>query len=49
MTIKNYKTTQINNQTIIWFEENGLRYSFTEDLANADYQKYLQSLDNSAE
>ena len=26
---------------IIWYEENGVRYSFPSDPANADYQAYL--------
>ena len=28
-------------QEIIWYEENGLRVSFTADPANSDYQAYL--------
>ena len=26
---------------VIWYEENGFRFSFTADPANADYQAYL--------
>jgi len=26
---------------IIWYEENGFRYSFPADPANSDYQRYL--------
>ena len=26
---------------VIWYEENGVRYSFTADPANSDYQAYL--------
>ena len=28
----------------IWYEENGVRYSFGQDLANTDYQAYLEHL-----
>ena len=26
---------------VIWYEENGFRYSFMPDPSNADYQRYL--------
>jgi hypothetical protein len=26
---------------VIWYEENGIRVSFLPDLANAEYQRYL--------
>ena len=26
---------------VIWYEENGFRYSFGQDPANSDYQAYL--------
>ena len=26
----------------IWYEENGVRYSFGQDPANSDYQAYLE-------
>lgn len=29
----------------IWYEEDGVRYSFMPDPANSDYQAYLKSLD----
>jgi len=29
-------------QDIIWYEENGIRYSFIKDPANSDYQAYLE-------
>lgn len=32
---------------IIWYEENGLRVSFTKNLDNSDYQDYLKYLDES--
>ena len=28
-------------QEVIWYEENGVRYSFLADPANSDYQRYL--------
>jgi hypothetical protein len=31
---------------IIWYEENGFRYSFVKDPANSDYQAYLRWLEN---
>ena len=38
---KQYTVEQFNGQTVIWYEENGVRYSFTDDPANSDYQAYL--------
>ena len=39
---RQYKTQNINGITIIWYDENGYRYSFTnQDEANTDYQEYL--------
>ena len=38
---REYNVEEIMGQTIIWYEENGVRYSFTNDPANADYQAYL--------
>ena len=32
---------------IIWYEENGVRYSFMPDPANSDYQAYLAHLTES--
>ena len=29
---------------VIWYEENGFRYSFGQDPANSDYQAYLEHL-----
>lgn len=44
MDIK-YNVEEMNGQTIIWYELNGVRYSFGTDSANSDYQAYLKSLD----
>lgn len=33
--------TDDRGNTTIWYEENGLRVSFSADPANADYQAYL--------
>jgi hypothetical protein len=38
---KEYNIENVMGQAIIWFEENGVRYSFTADPANSDYQRYL--------
>ena len=45
--VRSYKMTRQYNidnsmgQEIIWYEEDGVRYSFTADPANSDYQRYL--------
>jgi hypothetical protein len=39
------KTYNIDNsmgQEVIWYEEDGVRYSFIADPANSDYQAYLK-------
>jgi hypothetical protein len=41
---KEYNTQETPHGLIIWYEENGFRFSFTEDPANSDYQEYLESL-----
>ena len=38
---KQYTVEEFNCQTTIWYEENGVRYSFPADPANSDYQRYL--------
>ena len=38
----------VEDTGIIWYEENGFRYSFAQDPANSDYQAYLKSLDETA-
>jgi len=38
---KNYNVEEVNGYTVIWYEENGVRYSFAADEANSDYQRYL--------
>ena len=43
MTIKYNVENSMGNE-IIWYEQNGVRYSFTADPANPDYQAYLESL-----
>ena len=47
--MRNYNVIQddLNNCQIIWYEENGVRYSFTDkNPANSDYQRYLRWLEN---
>lgn len=48
MENKQYTVEEILGQKVIWYEENGVRYSFGEDLANSDYQEYLKSLDEAS-
>ena len=31
----------VENNGVIWYEQNGVRVSFTADPANSDYQAYL--------
>lgn len=47
--MKNYnKEISPDGKEVIWYEEDGVRYSFGTDLANSDYQAYLKSLDEAA-
>jgi hypothetical protein len=39
---KEYNIEEINGITVIWYEENGVRYSFGTDPGNTDYQAYLK-------
>jgi len=43
--MKNYNVQEINGNTVIWYEENGVRCSFGTDPTNSDYQAYLKSLE----
>ena len=36
------KEYTVEETGIIWYEENGVRYSFPADQANSDYQAYLK-------
>jgi len=38
---RQYNIEEIRGKEIIWYEENGVRYSFIADPANSDYQAYL--------
>ena len=38
---KQYNVEETKFGKTIWYEENGVRYSFTEDPDNSDYQAYL--------
>ena len=38
--------TNIYGQEVIWYEEDGFRYSFIADPANSDYQAYLKHLED---
>jgi hypothetical protein len=35
------KQYTVEDNGVIWYEENGFRVSFMPDLANSDYQAYL--------
>jgi hypothetical protein len=35
------KQYTVEENGVIWYEENGVRYSFPADPANSDYQRYL--------
>jgi hypothetical protein len=43
---RQYNTDNLMGQEVIWYEEDGVRYSFTADPANSDYQRYLRWLEN---
>jgi hypothetical protein len=42
---RQYNIDKSIGQDIIWYEEDGVRYSFIADPANSDYQAYLLSLE----
>jgi hypothetical protein len=44
MDIK-YNIEEIYGQTVIWYEKDGVRYSFGTNPDNSDYQAYLKSLE----
>ena len=44
----NIETTPFGNE-VIWYEENGIRYSFQKDPANSDYQAYLRWINGEEE
>jgi hypothetical protein len=46
---RQYNLEQINGTNVIWYEEDGFRYSFTDDPANSDYQAYLRWLNGEEE
>jgi hypothetical protein len=39
------KKYTVEENGVIWYEEDGVRYSFEADPANSDYQAYLLSLE----
>jgi hypothetical protein len=43
------KQYNVEDNGIIWYEENGVRYSFAQDEANPDYQRYLRWLNGEEE
>ncbi len=38
---RQYNVEETDFGQVIWYEENGVRYSFPQDPANSDYQRYL--------
>jgi hypothetical protein len=43
---RQYNVEETDFGQFIWYQENGVRYSFTADPANSDYQRYLAWLEN---
>jgi hypothetical protein len=43
--MKEYNLEDFSGQTIIWYEENAFRVSFTQDANSTEYQEYLASLE----
>jgi hypothetical protein len=41
---RQYNVETYRDKEVVWYEENGVRYSFTADSANFDYQTYLESI-----
>jgi hypothetical protein len=39
---RKYNIDNSMGQNVIWYEEDGVRYSFVADPANSDYQAYLE-------
>jgi hypothetical protein len=48
MENKQYTIEEILGQKVIWYEEDGIRYSFGTNPSNRDYQEYLKSLDETS-
>jgi hypothetical protein len=45
--MRNYnKVVSPDGREVIWYEENGVRYSFGTDPSNSDYQEYLEYLED---
>ena len=41
---KQYNVEEFNGIQVIWYEENGFRYSFGANESNPDYREYLATL-----
>jgi hypothetical protein len=39
---RKYNVENVMGLEVIWYEKDGVRYSFTADPANSDYQAYLK-------
>lgn len=46
--MRKYNVEEIMGSTVIWYEEEGVRYSFGTDATNSDYQAYLASSNEAA-
>jgi hypothetical protein len=44
--MREYNKTTTESGDVIWYEENGYRFSFPADESNADYQRYLRWLED---
>ena len=38
---RKYNVEEVMGKKVIWYEEDGVKYSFGENEDNADYQRYL--------
>jgi len=45
---RQYNVETYRDKEVIWYEEDGIRYSFPTDPSNSDYQAYLKSLEEQA-
>jgi hypothetical protein len=46
--MKKYNVEKVLNNTVIWYEEDGYRYSFMADSGHPEYEEYLKSLDEAS-
>jgi len=44
--MREYNKEEVMGNEFFWYEESGIRYSFSADLTNSDYQAYLANVAN---